>query len=86
MEIGNTSYVIGELVRTIRINVLDWGVYAVVRDKTKNSQNARYGERNFRKTKNYPTIEDNIERAMKYYRSPQSSIDFIKKCYKLKNN
>lgn len=86
MEIGNTSYVIGELVRTIRINVLDWGVYAVVRDKTKNSQNFRYLERNFKKTKNYPTIEDNIERAMKYYRSPQSSIDFIKKSYKLKNN
>jgi hypothetical protein len=85
MDIGNTSYRLCGLVRTIRIQAHDWGVRVCVSDKSDGSEYSKFASRNFFNTKNYPTIEDNIKRGMKYYRAPEKEINYMLTCYKLKN-
>ena len=98
MIVGKTSYMIGNLLRTIEINLLSpiettfisgkadlklrRVIHAVVIDKINGRVNPIFHVRNFRTTKNYPTTEDNIKRAMRYYNAPQSAISFMLDCLK----
>ena len=65
------TYRIGKLQRTLTITSFTYGVYAVCQDKTDGCVLSRFDVRNFRKTKNYPTIDDNIKRALRYYKAPK---------------
>ena len=101
MIIGKTSYMIGNLLRTIEINLLSpiettfisgkadlklrRVIHAVVIDKINGRVNPIFHVRNFRTTKNYPTIEGNVERAMRYYHAPQSAINFMLDCFDKQN-
>jgi hypothetical protein len=69
------------LVRTIRIFDEWWGVHVIVRDKTDNDHKIIFSSRKFRFTKKYPSIKDNITRAMIYYHAPQNQIEVMQKCY-----
>ena len=70
MIIGNTTYNIGKLERTIIVDVYDWGVNLVACNKSPNLPKTIFVSRSFRKTKKYPTIEANIKRGLKYFKAP----------------
>ena len=60
---------INNLKRTLDLIIFDWGVRAVVKDITEGSENfPHFDARNFRITKRYPSVADNYDRAMKYYK------------------
>ena len=93
MVVGETSYEIGNLHRSIEIKLFcpketklrlsnPHIIRAVVTDKTNGSviPPKIFDIRHFRNTKNYPTIEGNVERAMRYYHAPQSAINFMLDC------
>lgn len=96
MIVGKTSYTIGNLLRTIEINLLSpiettfvsgkadlklkRVIHAVAIDEINGRVKPIFHVRNFHTTKNYPTIEGNVERAMRYYHAPQSAINFMLDC------
>ena len=59
---------IGTLTRVITLNIFEWGVRAIIRDKAEHGLRSYFEARNFKITKNYPTIDANIKRALKYYK------------------
>ena len=59
---------IGKLNRTLDLIIFDWGIRAVVNDKIEGNVNEHFDARNFRITKRYPSVADNYDRAMKYYK------------------
>lgn len=60
---------IGKLLnRVVRLTKYDWGIYAVVEDRTEGYKNAKFSSRKFQICERYPTIEDCEQRAMKYYK------------------
>lgn len=59
---------IGTLTRIITLYIFEWGVRAIIRDKVKHNLPSYFEARNFKITKNYPTIDANIKRALKYYK------------------
>jgi len=83
MELGNTSYRILALVRTIDMDIYGWGVQVKVTDRTDGYEKPVFQTRNFSTTKNYPTIEDNIVRGMKYFRAPKKEINYMVNLYRL---
>ena len=69
------------LTRTLKVNIHDWGVEVVSIDK--NPYGGPYFEaRNFRLTKNYPTIKSNVKRGMSYFKADASTTENV--CKKLK--
>lgn len=70
-----TTFKIGKLTRTLNILAYEWGVRVISEDKSKNFNKSYFDARNFKLTKNYPTIEKNIKRGMRYFKAPQEIIE-----------
>lgn len=85
MVIGRTCYRVGDLLRTMSVEVYVWGVRIVVRDRQNGRKNSIFETRSFTATKRYPTIEENIKRGMKYYRAPENEIGVMLIYHKLKS-
>ena len=65
------------LTRTLHIDVYANFVRIVLEDETPNCVNHYFEARNFKLTKNYPTIESNIKRGMSYFKANDSIIEDI---------
>lgn len=81
MEIAHVHFTINDLSRTIRIKAYDWGVNAVIEDKRIGQTRGKFYQRNFKLTASYPTIESNIQRALKHFNSPEEAMPYILKLY-----
>ena len=78
------TFKIGEhLTRTLYVSIYDWGVRVVSKDKNPKSVNYSFDARNFKITKNYPTIESNIKRGMKFFKANDSIIEDVCKNLKI---
>ncbi len=77
-----TSFQIGALERTLRINIYDWGVNIVCQDKTDEQKNCRFDTCNFYFTKRYSMVEDNIIRGMKRFKATSEIIKSVINEYK----
>lgn len=78
-----TTFKIGELTRTLDVSIHDWGVRVVSKDKNPKSVNYSFDARNFKITKNYPTIESNIKRGMKFFKADVRIIENVCKNLKI---
>lgn len=65
---------INNLNRTLDLLIFEWGVRAVVKDKTDGNGNMRFDTRNFKITTKYPTIADNEVRALKFYKMEDAKL------------
>lgn len=78
------TFKIGEyLIRTLDVSIYDWGVRVVSKDKNPKSVNYSFDARNFKITKNYPTIKSNIKRGMKFFKANDSIIEDVCKNLKI---
>jgi len=71
------------LTRTLEVTIYDWGVRVVSKDKNPKSINYSFDARNFKLTKNYPTIESNIKRGMSYFKADVNTIENVCKNLKI---
>ena len=65
---------INNLNRTLDLHIFEWGVIAVVKDKTDANGNVCFKARNFRITTKYPTIADNEVRALKFFKMEDAKL------------
>lgn len=59
---------IGVLHRVLQIKTFEWGVVATAEDSWNFVNNHAFTTRRFRLTKNYDTIQKNIDRAKKFFK------------------
>lgn len=81
----DVSFPIGELTRTIRLIKFNWGIYACVDDELKDHRHM-YQYRRFCICPTFPTIRDNVERSLKWFKANPTLIkETISKWNKTRN-
>ena len=56
-----------KLQQTFNFYTWEWGVQVIVENSIEGQKNVKFDERRFRICKTYPTIEHNINRAMRHW-------------------